>query len=326
VPQPSGGRQHDPRPPDVLLQAVPVRHDRLEPSTSGGADFDLDPLAHGPKPTTGLAPRESFLRLDPLALGAGLQNAQESYVPVESRSDAVISFPKSGRTWLRVMLDELGVRAEYSHAGAGHRFAHHWRDLDTSASANFRRIVFLHRDPCDTVVSGYYQVDRRLGGYPGTLSDFIRDPHHGIEKIARYNAMWLQFVASHKNATTLAYEGMHADCAATLVEVLNFLGYGSIPSELISAVVSNNRFDKMQQRERTGFYANKYQGILGAANPHDPHSFKVRKGLVGDYHNEMSDADIAFCNEALERLGYPATINNRPHPQTAPLGLGILDA
>jgi hypothetical protein len=43
---PIRGRQDDPRPPDVFLRAVPVRHDRLEPSTIGGAHFDLDPLAH----------------------------------------------------------------------------------------------------------------------------------------------------------------------------------------------------------------------------------------------------------------------------------------
>ena len=46
VPQPSAVAKNDPRPPDVLLRAVAVRHDRLEPSTIGGAHFDLDPLAH----------------------------------------------------------------------------------------------------------------------------------------------------------------------------------------------------------------------------------------------------------------------------------------
>ena len=40
-------RQNDPRPPDVLLGAVAVRHDRLEPCTITSGDFDLDPLAHG---------------------------------------------------------------------------------------------------------------------------------------------------------------------------------------------------------------------------------------------------------------------------------------
>jgi hypothetical protein len=32
----------------------------------------------------------------------------------------VISFPKSGRTWLRVMLDDIGLNAKFSHDGADH--------------------------------------------------------------------------------------------------------------------------------------------------------------------------------------------------------------
>ena len=41
-----GGQQHDPRPFDVLLAAVAIRHDRLEPSTIAGANLNFDPLAH----------------------------------------------------------------------------------------------------------------------------------------------------------------------------------------------------------------------------------------------------------------------------------------
>jgi len=33
----------------------------------------------------------------------------------------VISFPKSGRTWLGVMLDDLRIRARYSHDSSDHR-------------------------------------------------------------------------------------------------------------------------------------------------------------------------------------------------------------
>jgi hypothetical protein len=40
------GRQDDLRPPDVLLRAVPVRDDRFQTGTIGGADFDGDVPAH----------------------------------------------------------------------------------------------------------------------------------------------------------------------------------------------------------------------------------------------------------------------------------------
>ena len=39
-------QQHDPRPFDMLLATVAIRHDRLEPSAIIGGNLDLDPLAH----------------------------------------------------------------------------------------------------------------------------------------------------------------------------------------------------------------------------------------------------------------------------------------
>src|SRR5512135_2215558 len=42
------GREDDLRPPDVLLRAVPVRNNRFQTDTVGGADFDADVLAHTP--------------------------------------------------------------------------------------------------------------------------------------------------------------------------------------------------------------------------------------------------------------------------------------
>jgi hypothetical protein len=47
--EPGGGQQNDPRPPDILLRAVPVRDDRLQAGTIGGAHVDDDILAHSPR-------------------------------------------------------------------------------------------------------------------------------------------------------------------------------------------------------------------------------------------------------------------------------------
>jgi hypothetical protein len=50
-----GGRQNDPRPPDVLLRAVPIRDDRFQSGTVRGAYLDGDTFAHPSR----LAQRES---------------------------------------------------------------------------------------------------------------------------------------------------------------------------------------------------------------------------------------------------------------------------
>lgn len=42
------GRQHDPRPPDMLLRAGARSHDQLEAGPAGGTDFDDEPFVHAP--------------------------------------------------------------------------------------------------------------------------------------------------------------------------------------------------------------------------------------------------------------------------------------
>ncbi len=212
-----------------------------------------------------------------------------------NKPDALVSFPKSGRTWLRVMLDEFDVRLRYTHAGAEHMAPVHHRVLSTAEARTVRRIVFLHRDPRDTVVSGYYQVARRLGGYTGTLSDFIRDPHHGIEKIVRFNAMWLDLARTRRHMLAVSYEDMHADTEAALARIVAFLGRRS-DCAAVEATVRNNSFERMQARERRGDYRARYGDALLPADPADPDSFKVRRGRIGGYRDEMSGEDIAYCD------------------------------
>jgi hypothetical protein len=45
---PLGGQKHDPRSPDVLLRAVPIRHHRFQTDPVGRRNLDDDPLAHAP--------------------------------------------------------------------------------------------------------------------------------------------------------------------------------------------------------------------------------------------------------------------------------------
>ena len=71
----------------------------------------------------------------------------------------VVSFPKSGRTWLRVMLDDIALKARFSHDGSDHVFRRSFSELDADKSRYAQdSVLLLVRDPRDTVVSGYFQV------------------------------------------------------------------------------------------------------------------------------------------------------------------------
>jgi hypothetical protein len=93
------------------------------------------------------------------------------------------------------MLDRLNLPMRYTHARSGYYENSHFNDLKIDKKALFRwrllpipflqrRILFLHRDPRDTAVSGYFQKTLRLGSSSEiSMPDFIRDPHLGVEKL-----------------------------------------------------------------------------------------------------------------------------------------------
>jgi hypothetical protein len=223
-------------------------------------------------------------------------------------SRLIVSFPKSGRTWLRVMLDDLAVPATYSHAGASHREARLPSELGTELADRGDDILFMLRDPRDTAVSGYYQATRRLKHhYQGTMSEFIRDPRHGIEKIVTFNRLWLMLAASRGNIHVLTYESMQEDTASALRKVLMFFGQERSDQE-IGGVVERNHFVEMQRREVAGDFANTYGRILGARGQspanYDPKSLKCRNGQVGNHRVELSDDDIAYSDALMVRLDY----------------------
>jgi len=221
------------------------------------------------------------------------------------RTFNVVSFPKSGRTWLRVMLDGLKLDAKYTHDGSGHSKTGHVEELQPASEAFAgKTIVFLYRDPRDPVVSGYFQTAKRLGGYDGTISDFIRDPRHGIEKIIRFNMEWLARGADLGRFHAVTYEDLKADTAGALTAIVGFVGAERTPQEIVTTV-DEASFEKMQARERSGELAERYGRILAPANSEDPNSYKVREGIVGGFRKHLGDDDIAFCNEVLVRLGYP---------------------
>ncbi len=216
----------------------------------------------------------------------------------------VVSFPKSGRTWLRVMLDELGVPCSYSHDRSSHKEALHLEELgDPGFGLVADRFVFIHRDPRDTAVSGYFQATKRLRNYDDDISAFIRDPHHGIEKIARFNLGWLTGSPGQKPVYALSYEELTAHPQTTLQALVDWLGV-EVTTKALETVVADNTFDKMQKREVSGFYADRYGSALKRPDENSTDGLKVRRGQVGGFRDDLAEKDIAYCDAVLARLNY----------------------
>jgi hypothetical protein len=208
-----------------------------------------------------------------------------------------VSYPKSGRTWLRVMLHAVQLRLRFTHAGSEgpHNFRGPWRFGG--------KVVFLHRDPLDTVVSNYFHVTKRRQFTPDwrdcSMSDFVRS-RLGIVRIMDFNTTWLRALRT-RSATIVTYEQMRADPGAVLRLLLHSFDQ-TVDDETIQLAVAAGSFDIMRQQETAG---NKYNDVqLNLRDPSDPETYKVRRGIVGGYRDYLSAEDIEYCRKVIGR--YPA--------------------
>ena len=233
---------------------------------------------------------------------------------------AVISHPKSGRTWLRLMLHEAGVTGiPFSHAGSSEEAAvtaaalfdgvAHWQD---------RRILFLLRDPRDTIASFYFQATRRTCVYAGTFADFLRDPRFGIERAVRFNLLWLAAQRRFPDFTLLSYEAMHADPHGALRHAARFLAGRQLPEPVADEAVRRNRFDRLHACERSGDGRRLWGARLAPGNVRDPESFKTRRGIVGGWRDYFTPADTDYADAVLAAHDYVPRLAAAGVPKPAP--------
>ena len=232
-----------------------------------------------------------------------------------------VSYPKSGRTWIRYFLSLRGIRIEFSHAGtsSGNKeLGRRIKRFDTSHAVR-RRIIFMHRNPIDTAISLYFQVhkkDFRLGSRryirrfpayilqgrlpPRTLEHFLEHPGYGVEKISRFNAAWLAALRSHPDCLVFSYEEARANEERTFARLLDFLGADGTG---LSETIEESSFHRMQQHEKDGAPKSLR---LKIAIPGDPDSAKVRRGKIHGYLDYLDPPLADKYRAVAARYGFKA--------------------
>jgi Sulfotransferase domain len=248
----------------------------------------------------------------------------------------VVSFPKSGRTWVRVFLhaymaavDGRPFSLEFDQFTPGRfprvffthdRFEHHalgnwWsrlrgRHLIPGRDRRTKRVFLLARDPRDVVVSHYFHLSRRRHAFrfrPQSLSSMLRNRRFGIGPVIGTLNGWLAEWDGRANFMRLRYEDLQAEPVAGFAAVLAFLGFAPVNEAALAHGVNFSRFDNMQVMEASGRFAvpELSPGMAG-----DVDSFKTRRGKVGGFRDYFTVADLQYANRAMQRLdrrfGYDA--------------------
>ena len=234
----------------------------------------------------------------------------------------IISYPKSGRTWLRLMLgkyltDLYGVkfpelletydlthampampRVAVIHDGSGNDGINRAAGRLNKSKRRYRgnRVVFLVRDPRDTVASYYFHCCRRSKVYHGKISGFLREERYGLPKIIRFLNIWAMNRDIPRGFLLIRYEDMHANPARELTRLLTFIGAECNPA-LVDKAVEFARFEKMREMELQGKLMSRR---LKPADHDDPESYKTRKGKVGTYVDYFSSSDLAYARDLIQ--------------------------
>jgi hypothetical protein len=241
-----------------------------------------------------------------------------------SQSTWIVSFPKSGRTWLKVLLGKalceefrldqtamLDIAAITRSIGAGATdFSHDKSDLKarlrfdelnrSKAKYADSTVVFLVRDPRDVMVSCYFQATKRRRVFDGSIASFIRDERYGIRKCAVFHRIWSENQHVPRRFVLVRYEDMRRDPAGALRSVLAILDIPKVSSDAIQRAVSFGDFANMQNLESTGYFDDK---VLKPGNVADPESFKVRRGEVGGHRDYVSHDDLAYMTAIMAEQG-----------------------
>jgi hypothetical protein len=157
---------------------------------------------------------------------------------------ALASFPRSGNTWLRSMIEQASGRSCGSvyddrimpRPRTGIVIKTHELDRD-----RYTRAIHMVRDPFDTVES-YFHWRREIGGETTLAWD-----DHLQETVPRWAAHTRHWLEATCPVHRLRYEDLHADTAGQLQETLRWLGI-EIPASRCREVAEASSLEAMRRR------------------------------------------------------------------------------
>jgi hypothetical protein len=257
-----------------------------------------------------------------LAVDHWLRGRKE-YREIQKADYVIVSPPKCGRTWLRMMLSRffqlrhglpekelLGFDNYHMHNPAIPRIRfthdHYIKDYtgnrDSKCDFYKKKVILLVRDPRDVAVSNYFQWINCVNPYKKKLLDIPENPEQvpifeyamtqrfGIPRTVAYLRAWAGELGKTRAHLLIRYEDMRSAPGRVLQQVLAFMGIEASAEE-IEQVVEWTSFENMKQLEQSRSFDSGSRRLM-IKDASNPEAFKVRRGKVGGYMDYFTDSEL----------------------------------
>ena len=279
---------------------------------------------------------------------------KEEFRKLQLADVVIVSFGKSGRTWLRVLLSRFfqlrfGLRpSAFIGFDNLHRkndgiprvfFTHdnYLRDFTGNADSKRdfygKKVVLLVRQPGDVAVSQFHQWKFRmrphkkgLNKYPDhgkevDVFSFAVDEDAGLPKVIEFMNAWARELPRLEQLLIVRYEDLRGDTAGQLRRVLEFMGQAPTEGELVDCVAFASVENMRKLEEKSTFWL--AGSRMKPGDKANPESFKVRRAKVGGYRDYFDDAQAARLDAMTEErllpgFGYLASERPTRSPAAIP--------
>ena len=236
-----------------------------------------------------------------------------------AKKNFFISYPKSGRTWARFMVDaykaqlygvevrnvfkaerklRLKHHVEWTHL-AGHQRNPYCAMMPENISLlEQTSCVFMIRNIHATLASAWFQVTERLGVSLDDKDSFLNGTEHGIMHIISFYNTWIEIEKRVPQVSYISYDRLRNQTRSEFVEMLKALDL-PIDNSVVESTLDMGSFENMKKLA----ISDEYVGTpLAPADRSNPDSAKVRSGTSGGYRDVFSEEQITFINQMIDRF------------------------
>jgi Sulfotransferase domain len=243
----------------------------------------------------------------------------------------LLSFPKCGVTWLRLMIGKVielhfnldisdinligqldntitSLHPDIPRIRVKHDDDPHKKDPEqlqvSKVGYRYAKIIFLVRDPRDIVTSLYFygqtRPDFKKIDSPD-ISSFIRSKTGSFDTILSYFNIWAEHQNIPRQFLVVRYEDLHLNPQAELRKVLDLISLHNVSDEVIQKAIEFTQFENMRKLEKK----NVFKTLMKGYDESDTSTLHTRKGKVGSYQEDLNQEDIDFLNVRMDEILSP---------------------